>query len=199
MGRPRLPALAAPLLTPRFELRPIGGTELALRQYRLLQDAEIRGLLTHRKEPPTLIGTLARTRRNNRRTRFYHAVIDRQTGTVIGTHTIRIVPHRTATLAVTIDKAWWGRNVVTEIRKALIVTLVRHCGIAHVSSRVHSRNFASIFNYARLGFENAGTLHMCEYDQMRDEPADYLIFSLRGDALAEAVNRWEGENALVAP
>ena len=198
MARPRIPALGRPIVTPRFELRPIGMWEMARRQTRLLQDDEIRGLLTHRKKRPTLLSYLRSARRNNGRTRFYHAIVDRQTGAFIGTHTIRIIPWRTASLAVVIDKPFWGTGVVNEVRRALIIVLARDCGMMQIASRVHSRNFASMLNYAKMGFENEGTLNMCEFDEIRGEPADYILFSLRGEELAKAVAAWSEEGVLVS-
>jgi RimJ/RimL family protein N-acetyltransferase len=175
------------------------GIEQTLRlQHRYMQDEKIRYLLTLRKRPASLWQSFRRMRRRNGRTRFYHAIIDRTTQAVIGVHVTRLVPYRTASFEVILsDHAWWGRDVVTEIRKALIVILARQAGIEQMLSRVHSRNYDSVLNYGKLGYQRVGTNYPADFDEFRGEPANFLMFSLRGDALRRAVDAWEKEGYLV--
>ncbi len=197
--RQGIPRFRQPILTPRFELQPIGRWMAIRLQHTYLRDAEIRSLLTMGHKPPGWLKLLRGTRRANGKTRFYHAIVDRSTGATIGYHAVFVTAWKTATFLVIVgDKAWWGKGVVPEIRKALIIALVRHGGMAQISSRVQSHNYSSMLNYAKLGFEKTGMLHMSGYDEVRGKPADYLVFSLRGQKMLDAVEKWEAEGALVS-
>ncbi|MCZ8315712.1 GNAT family N-acetyltransferase [Phreatobacter sp.] len=187
------------IVTPRFVLKPITRWQMARLQHRYLKDDGIRALLTLHRKPPSLWRSFRRIGRANGRTRFHHAIVDRTTKAVIGTHSTRLIPFRTAGFEVILgERAWWGRDVVPEVRKALIIVLVRQAGLEQMLSLVHSRNFGSVLNYGKLGFEHVGASPMAAYDEFRDEPADFLVFSLRGDALRRSVDAWEKEGALVA-
>lgn len=198
MKRPRLDVLQRDIVTPRFILRPLGRWQMMRLLHRYLRDDKIRALLTLRKRPASLWQAFRRVRRANGRSRFYHAILDRTTNAVIGTHVTMLIPFRTAAFEVILgDHAWWGRDVVPEIRKALIVVLVRQAGVEQMLSRIHSRNYGSILNSGKLGYQHIGTNYMEEFDEIRGEPADFLMFSLRGEPLKRAVDTWEGEGALV--
>ncbi len=199
MTHPRIEALQRDIVTPRFMLRPLNRWQMLRLQHHYLKDDGIRALLTLRRKPPSLWQSFRRIGRANGRTRFHHAIVDRTTKAVIGIHSTRLTPFRTANFEVILgDRAWWGRDVVPEIRKALIIVLVRQAGLEQMLNRVHSRNYGSVLNYGKLGFEHVGTSHMAAYDEFRDAPADFLLFSLRGDALRRSVDAWEKEGALVA-
>ena len=40
------------------------------------------------------------------------------------------------------------------------------------------RNFASIFNYRKLGFAHVGTFHQCSWSVADSAPADLLLFEM---------------------
>lgn len=190
----RIPALMQPILTPRFELRPASRFQMFRFYRRAMADPELRGSLLQEVREPGPWKALKRMKGPNGRTRFYHAIIDRASGEAVGYHFIKILNYRTAAPEVVIfDKAWWGKGVVIEIRKALYVALRDHAAIEQITAQVHSRNFASILNHRKMGMEQSGTAYLAKYDYVRDEPADYVLFSLRGEKLREKIEEWRHE------
>ncbi len=152
------------------------------------------GLLELRQSDPGAWRTWRRLRRPNGRTRFYHGIVVRETSATIGLHSTYLVPYRTATWDVAIfDRQWWGKGVVPEVRKMLIDTLVRHAAIEQFTGSVHARNHASMLNYHKLGFEHTGVHYSARHDELRDEAADFVSFSLRGDQLARQLEQWRNE------
>lgn len=149
---------------------------------------------THRN--PRFLKTLRRYRRANQKTRFYHAIIDRQTGDVIGTHGSYYIPVRTMTVEVILsDLAWWGKEVVAEVRGALIVAYHDSGRVDQVTCNINSRNFGSLINASKLGFEQVGVNYMSMFDELENGPADYITFSLRGEALKKQVEAYKSEAA----
>lgn len=194
--RQRIPELAAPIVTSRFELRPLGRVGAWKMRRRIMADAELRGLLALEERDPGAWRMWRRTRRANGRSRFYHAIIDRASGESIGFHMVFIVPHNTASMKVAIiDRSFWGAGAVVEIRKAVMATFHTHGGIEQFVGSVHSRNYASILNYQKMGFEHTGTHYQSQYDMLRDEPADFVTLSLRGEKLTKMLERWADDTA----
>jgi RimJ/RimL family protein N-acetyltransferase len=187
----KVPALGQPLYTPRFVLQPIARLRMFVLQRRALADPELRGLMLQKTTEIGARRIWRRLRRMNGRKSFGHAIVDRASGKSIGYHKTDFIGYRTATCEVMIfDRRWWGEGVVIEARKALFVALHDHAEIRQFIAQVHTRNFASILNHRKMGMEHTGTVHMVKFDQLRDEPADYLTFSLRGDKLAARIEEW---------
>ena len=145
MTHRRIEALRRDIVTPRFVLRPLTRWQMLRLQHHYLKDEGIRALLTLRRKPPSLWQSFRRIGRANGRTRFHHAIVDRTTKAVIGIHSTRLTPIRTANFEVILgDRTWWGRDVVHDIRKALIIVLVRQAGLAQMRYRVQSRYYGSV-------------------------------------------------------
>lgn len=194
--RAPIPVLNAPIQTKRFELVPLSRTKAWQLRRRILSDKELRGLLELRHEDPGGWRTWRRLRRPNRRTRFYNAIIVQQSGAQIGMHAVYFEPYRTAALEVAIfDRNWWGKSVVTEVRKTLLRIVHEAADIQQFTALVHTRNHASILNYHKLGFEHVGTHFSARYDEIRDEPADFVVFSLRGEKLETMLERWQDDTS----
>lgn len=108
------------------------------------------------------------------------AIHEKQGNRLIGYENVTI-SGRTAFLSVAIgDTDWWGNGVVIETRRAIIDHLFkdRHC--LRVWGTPYSRNFASIFNYQRLGFQQEGVLR--KYGRSLDGVAsDMIVFSVLTD------------------
>lgn len=186
--------LRKPILTERFELRPINRWRMAQLTWKIHQDDELRHMLTHRQKPSSFLKILLKTRRSKIPKRLYHEIIDRQTRAVIGQHYIGIIPHNTATMMIAIiDKNWWGKGAVLEIRKSLIPIFHSKTDVTQFCSDVYSRNFPSILNYGKLKFENTGVRYSAAFDEVAQEPVDYLSFSLRGQRLADSLKEWANE------
>ncbi|MAY61723.1 MAG: hypothetical protein CML29_05890 [Rhizobiales bacterium] len=192
-GKP-IPALMQPIQTPRFELRPASRFQMFRMYRRAMADPELRGSLLLEVREPGLRKAWKRMKGTNGRTRFCHAIIDKASGEAVGYHYIKILNYRTAAPEVMIfDKNWWGKGAVIEIRKALYVALYDHASIEQITAQVHSRNFASILNHRKMGMEQSGTIYLAKYDEVRDEPADFVLLSLRGEKLREKIEEWRHE------
>ena len=85
--------------------------------------------------------------------RFYHAIVDKESNKVIGLHKSQINSHGTVSLSVVVhDKDWWGKDVYFEAREAIIEHFSKSERIVRFYGRCMDRNFASIYNYKKLGF-----------------------------------------------
>jgi RimJ/RimL family protein N-acetyltransferase len=183
------------IATERFDLVALGRWEAARQYFIVEQDPEVLGLFALRKQPRSFLKVLMNVKGTKFPKRVHHKIIARSTGKPIGLHTIQNLKHNSATMAVVIyDKAWWGKDAAIEVRKAIIIAYKEANGVTQFCSDVHSRNFASILNYKKLGFENTGVRYSSAYDELRNEPADYFSFSLRGEQLAEKLKVWGNFN-----
>jgi len=168
-----------PFSTQRFALEPLG----RLRAFRISYDWTKDPELIH-----SYSGSAARrTRwrwykemlRPNRRTKFVHAVRPLDSAEPIGLHFTEIKPYRTAYLGIVIhDRSWWGKAAVEEVRRGMIERILEHAPVDRFCAYVNARNFASVFNYRKLGFVHVGTLHRCKADSVSGEIHDMLIFEL---------------------
>ena len=77
---------------------------------------------------------------------------------LLGYHTVALNEGAAFVGVVVGDRAWWGRGIVVETRAELIRFLFEAAGAARVWGMPFGRNFASIYNYQRLGFVYEGTL-----------------------------------------
>lgn len=183
--------LSKPIMTKRFELVPMGRLETA-RQHQIVEnDPALRALLLQREKPKSLFTTFLKTKGTKAPKRVYHKIIDSSSRKAIGYHIIRNIKYNSATMAVVIyDRDWWGKGTVLEVRKAAMIAYKSATNVTQFTSEVHSRNFASILNYKKLGFENVGVRYSCVFDETRGQAADYFIFSLRGDQLEDSIAAW---------
>ncbi|MEL6920625.1 MAG: hypothetical protein AAFO77_06310 [Pseudomonadota bacterium] len=189
-----LQSLFQVLETERFTLHAVGRLAMARRMNAYMQSDEVRRTYSLLKKPPSLWQSLKRTRRPKKNKRFHHEIRVKATGDVIGAQSTTITKTQYATMDVIIaDLAWRGKNVVPEIRKALITPMVTGGYITQVTNHVYARNYGSILNYHKLGFDHVGTNYQAAVDEFRGEHADFLIFTLRGQALKDAVQAWAAE------
>lgn len=118
---------------------------------------------------------------HDNRTRFFLLVCDKADGRAIGFFIVTADPkHRCAETSVVIgDRDYWGKNVVIEVRSAILDFLFDTLDMHKVLGKPHGRNFSSIFNYKAMSFECEAVLR----EQMRavdDGTArlDQLIFAI---------------------
>ncbi|MEO0543143.1 MAG: GNAT family protein [Pseudomonadota bacterium] len=181
-------------MTERFELVPLGRWGTMKQEAIIDADDELRALLSHRRKPRSFLKSVIASKRKKIPKRLNHAIVVRESGKSIGLHTIRVIKHNTATMFVAIyDRDWWGENAVIEVRKSLIPLYQATVGVTQFACDVHSRNFASILNYKKLGFENVGVKYSAAYDEINERPADYFMFSLRDDQLKRKIAEWTGD------
>jgi RimJ/RimL family protein N-acetyltransferase len=183
------------IATERFDLVAMGRWETARQHFIVERDPEILALFTQRKQARSFLKILVATKGTKFPKRVHHKIIDRSTGRPIGIHTVANFKHNSGAMAnVIYDRGWWGKGAVIEVRKAVMVAYTEANGVTQFCTEVHSRNFASILNQKKLGFENTGIRYSCVYDELRDEPADYLSFSLRGEHLEEKLKAWSNHH-----
>lgn len=177
--RRRISVLSRTLETERFSLE-VAGKWQALKLYkRMNEDAEILRQLSHSDKKAGWLRILRKYKLPNRRSRFIHAIVPKGGTLSIGYHEIYLTPYKSASLGVVIlDRDWWGKSVPLEVRKAVMAHFVRHADVERFTGSVEARNFASVLNYRKLGFNHNGTLHRCSFDTTRNAAVDYLQFEL---------------------
>jgi len=96
--------------------------------------------------------------RADNRNRLILAIIEKQNGRLVGYESVNIGGNIAFIAVVVGNTDWWGKGLVIETRAALLDYLfdVRDC--TRVWGTPFGRNFASIYNYQRLGFKKEGVL-----------------------------------------
>jgi len=93
--------------------------------------------------------------------KFHLGIFDKQSKKLIGF--FAIFPNYTNKVAMTNiclgDRAWWGKNVTYEVRKALLPFIYNMLGMLKVEGVVHGRNLPSIYNYKAMGFTPEAVVH----------------------------------------
>jgi RimJ/RimL family protein N-acetyltransferase len=114
--------------------------------------------------------------------RFLFAIVPKGSDEPIGYHFLRPSGYRSVGNMVGLhDQAWWGKDVVVEVRAKLMNHFFRHGGVERFTGRVNSRNIASIYTYRKLGYTHAGTQHRETRDRATGEVLDLLWFEMFKD------------------
>jgi len=176
--------LAQPLETERFRLVPLGimGTLRLTAGWRhdpdivdgVLYSANLSRLEWLRRGPfPDNVD------------RFTFAIIPKGQSEAIGLHSIRLFkPYSARNMVGISDRAWWGKDVVVEVRARLMNHFFRHAGVDRFCGATHSRNPASIFTYQKLGYDHVGTQHKERVHPVTGELLDLLLFEMFRDKWA---------------
>jgi RimJ/RimL family protein N-acetyltransferase len=168
--------------TERFILRGVSRGWLGRHSFHWAEDAEFLDGLGWPTGPHKRRAWTRRFQRADNRRTFHFAIFPRGSDTMIGVHGVIFSEPGSAMLYVAIgDKAWWGKNVVQEVRAALLDFIFDHAGGHRAQGQVHARNAASIYNYQRLGFRHEGTLRQQRILPSLGEPVDLLMFGLLKD------------------
>lgn len=183
-------ALQRPLRTERFTLTPLSRPRAFLMTFPWTKDLDLMRSYTGSGVRRSHWKWYREMTRPNGRTKFVYSIVPHGETRPIGMHVMNIKPYRTAYLAVVIkDREWWGKGVVEEVRRALIDHFLEHAPVDRFSSQVNARNFPSIFNYRRLGFDHVGTLHRAQGDPSTGAVSDMLVFELLRE-------NWKGGKAV---
>ena len=184
--KPRNRALAQPLETERFHLRPVGPVRFLIATNRWRSDPDI---LTGLYQSPRLRSLWKWIRTGpvpNNRTRFAFLIVPKGSNVAIGAHTTKLQGYRSAFNAVALDdRDWWGKGVVVEVRAHVMNHFFRNGEIDRFFGVVEARNVASIFNYRRLGYDHVGTWHRHRQNPVTGEVLDFLNFEILGDKWEE--------------
>ena len=159
MRSPR-PVTLIDLETERFVLRPLQPLAFARQTLHWTADDEALHKLGWSKRRWGFRRWWRHLRHQMRKDRYSHGIWAKGRARPIGVHVLTITPNSgTAYLGVLIgERDWWGEGVVREARAAIIEDCFTRLGLTRVWGQVAARNFASIYNYQTLGFENEGIL-----------------------------------------
>lgn len=126
----------------------------------------------------------------NGRTLFFHAVVEQESGEIIGGHRLQINRSGTVTMGIALtNKDWWGKDVFEEVRVKLMDHFSRSPRVIRFSGQCLSRNFSSVYNYNKLGFRMVGYETKLWRSPMTGEHMDAISF----EYLAED---WRAKRAL---
>jgi RimJ/RimL family protein N-acetyltransferase len=180
LTKPRDPHFDTVLRTQRFDLRPLGLWQVwRLGAAKWLDDPDLANAITAAPLRGSQWRLLRLMTRPNGRTRFCFGIYPQGSDDPIGVEMVQLRTYRTASLAVLIhDRDWWGKGVVAEARGAVIAHAFDSDRVGRIQGQVDGRNFASIFNYRKLGFAHVGTFHQCSWSVADNAPADFLMFEM---------------------
>ncbi len=113
------------------------------------------------------------------RKRFHLGIYDRNLSLLLGFITIFANPfHRTASTNVIIgNRAYWGRNIVLEVRGEVIRFIFEELRMDKISGKPMARNASSVFNYKAQGFVTEGILRK-EWRYEDGRRMDVAVFGL---------------------
>src|SRR4051812_43262445 len=86
----------------------------------------------------------------------FWAVIERETGTLIGDAGLYRTPTGEVELGYTLGAAWWGRGYATEAASRWVSVAFGELGIDEVVALAEPANLASLHVLTKLGFTPAG-------------------------------------------
>ena len=177
MNRPWKPGRPVRLETERFRLRSMSRREVARRTQPWTEDVEVMAAIERRAGGWPLRRWRRAFPRFDDKRHFCLGIYGRVDDRLLGYHTATLHDGAAFIGVLVGERAWWGRGVVVETRAELIRFLFEAVGAARIWGTPFARNFASIYNYQRLGFVYEGTLR--QHRSARDGGrADLPIFGL---------------------
>lgn len=176
------PLVVRTLETERFTLRPMGLVETIPVIDIWRRNPDILAGLMNSRRPVSLLRWLRYGPLPDNDRRFAFGIFPHGADAPIGIHFVRYSDYRSARNTVGLhDRAWWGKNVVVEVRARLMNHFFQHAGIERFHGTVLARNTASIFSYKRLGYAHVGTAHRSRRDPVTGEVVDQLFFEALRD------------------
>lgn len=178
----RDPILRQSFETDRFTLRSVGVIEAMRITNPWRHDTEIMTGLFQSGKPMGLLPWFAKGPIPRSSRRFSHAIVPKGTDTPIGLHGLKLYGYRSALCSVALhDREWWGKNVVVEVRAALMNRFFRHAEVERFYGIVDARNASSVFSYRKLGFSHCGTWHRHRQNPVTGDVIDFLFFEIFRD------------------
>jgi [ribosomal protein S5]-alanine N-acetyltransferase len=151
---------AVELSTERFIVRPVEPVAFARRTFQWTRDRQAMADLTWRVDGWSLYLWWRHLRKFTRKNRMCHGIWPKGDDQPIGLHVGSYDP-KTGNITIGVfvaDRAWWGKGVVLEVRTAVLDDCFGRLGMHRATGWVNARNFASIYNYQRLGFRREAGL-----------------------------------------
>ncbi len=171
--------LVRPLETARFVLKPLGLIETLKVTESWRRDPDILTGFYFSPAPRSLLLWLHKGPMPNNVDRFAFAIVPKGGSVPIGMHTVRLRKGGAASNGIGIhDRAWWGTDVVVEVRAALMRHFFANGGVELFLGFVRERNLNSIFVYRRMGFEYKGLAGKPKRNPATGETADFMRFEM---------------------
>ena len=118
----------------------------------------------------------------NWKNKFLHAIVAKDNRKTVGAHSIAINKAGTASLGIVIHaERWHGEGAFEEVRAAMLDHFCSNPEIVRFFGHVRSRNFASIYNYQKLGFRLIGYEKKRIKNVFTDEHEDTMRFEMLAD------------------
>ncbi len=182
--RQKFPALNQTVSTERFDLVKMNGWQVFKAFRRTAIDDDLRGSVFRYMKRPSLIKTYAMMRKATNKSSHTFAIQIRETGELLGWHSFKLRPYKTAVLTIVLfNRERELSGVGVEVRRALIRHLARHAGVENFSGFTNVRNFSSVQLYQKLGFKRVGTHSHVDFDHETDRIMSSFYFELNGEAL----------------
>jgi RimJ/RimL family protein N-acetyltransferase len=146
------------LETPRLLLRPFGPGDAAL-VHRVYSDpAVMRYVATGPMASLAITERLLRDYGAHQRRHGYSfwAVIERESGALIGDSGLYRTPMGEVELGYTLGTAWWGRGYATEAASRWLECAFLELGVGEVVALAEPGNVASLHVLQKLGMRHAG-------------------------------------------
>ncbi len=165
------------LKTENFVIRPLTSPDLGPEYFRWLQDPEVtRHLFLSGKD----IGeeeAKAHVDGYDRENNFFFGIINRE-GKLIGTHSLTSCPEqKRCAMGVMIgEKAYWGKQVVVEVRSAILDFAFYERDWEKAEAGCYKDNLPAIYNFQRLGWKLEGVRRAHRIQSNTRE--DLLLFGL---------------------
>jgi len=177
--RPPNRRLARPLETARFVLRPLGVIATLRVTDSWRHDADILTGFYFSPEPRSRLRWLHKGPMPNNVDRFAFAIVPKGESAPIGVHTLRLRKGGFASNGIGIhDRAWWGADVVVEVRAALMRHVFAVGAADTFLGLVRERNLNSIFVYRRMGYAYKGLTGRPKRNPATGEVADLMRFEM---------------------
>jgi [ribosomal protein S5]-alanine N-acetyltransferase len=172
------------LETKRFSLRSLKPSDASERWMNWLKDPEVMGPLNapiRKWAAQELMAHIASADNNER---YLIGIFDLDSKIQIGFFMIDVdLFHRRTTFNVVIgEKSWWGKDVVNEVRAALLDEFFNNRGIEKAAGMPFARNFPAVFNYKAQGWRHEGTLRSHALSVTDGSRLDQFQFGLTKDA-----------------
>lgn len=150
---------AIELSTERFVLRPIEPIGFARRTLHWTKDRQAFADLEWPTDGWTTWRWWRHLRKTVRRNHMCHGIWPKDATEPVGLHLVVYHPlsGSIAFRVLIADLAWRGKAAVTEVRAAVLDDCFERLGVHRATGWVNARNFASLYNYQRLGFRREAT------------------------------------------
>ena len=168
------------LKTENYVIKPITFTDLGADYFGWINDEEITRHLFIYRSNLTRDDVRQHLQSYDQQTSFFLGIFDKF-GKMIGTHSYRAaIQHKRCALGVMIgERSYWGKNVVLEVRRAILNYAFEEDDCVKAEAGCYKNNIPAIYNFQRMGWKSEGIRRSHrEVDGTRE---DLILFGLLRD------------------